>query len=74
MFRAVLLTVRRGGTQPLGLIQNSHKVQLCVVKIKRVQEGYIPALQEEGKAGPPPSLPTSGWPQLGLVPPALRGP
>ena len=43
MFRAVPLIVRRGRTQPLGLIQNSHKVQLRVVKIKRVQRvTYLP--------------------------------
>lgn len=37
MFRALPLIMGRGRTQPLGLIQNSHKVQLSVVKIKRVQ-------------------------------------
>lgn len=37
MFRAVPLIVGGGRTQPLGLIQNSHKVQLSVVEIKRVQ-------------------------------------
>ena len=37
MSRAALLIMGRRRTQPLGLIQNSHKVQLSVVKIKRVQ-------------------------------------
>lgn len=37
MFRAAPLIMGRGRTQPLSLIQNSHKVQLSVVKIKRVQ-------------------------------------
>lgn len=74
MFRGVPLIVRRGRTQPLGLIQNSHKVQLRVVEIKRVQRVTNLPFRRRVQGGPPPSLPTSGWPQLGLVPPALRGP
>lgn len=74
MFRAVPLIVRRGRTQPLGLIQNSHKVQLCVVKIKRVQRvTYLPFRRRvQGRA---PSQPAHlRMATAGIGAPCLEGP
>lgn len=74
MFRAVPLIMRRQRTQPLGLIQNSHKVQLSVVEIERVQRvTHLPFRRRvQGRA---PSQPAHlGMATAGVGAPCLEGP
>lgn len=74
MFRAVPLIMGSGWTQPLGLIQNSHKVQLSVVKIKRVQ-GVTYLSFRRRVQGRTPSQPAHlGVATAGIGAPCLEGP
>lgn len=74
MFRGVPLIVRRGRTQPLGLIQNSHKVQLRVVEIKRVQRVTNLPFRRRVQGGPPPQPAHLGMATAGVGAPCLEGP
>lgn len=74
MLRTIPLVMGRGRTWPLCLIQNSHKVQPSVVKIKRVQRvTHLPFRRRA--QGRTPSQPADLWmATAGVGAPCLEGP